>query len=147
MSPLGWFDRFDPFAEVTRLRGDINELFTRRWLPGFRRSAEYPPVNVTGVGDEIRVALECPGVTMDELDLSITGDMLTIRGERKPDEDVADRAYHRKERFVGKFVRSIQLPDRVAADKAEARYHNGVLEISIPRAEEAKPRKISIQAG
>jgi len=142
-----WFSHFDPFREMARLQRDMNELFDmRRWWPEWGRAREFPPMNVATVGDEIHVTAELPGLSLDAIDLSITGDTLTLKGERKPDECREQYTYHRMERTSGTFMRTIRLPDRIDPDKAEARYVNGILTVRIPKAEETKPRKISVQA-
>ena len=149
MAAFGLFDRFDPFAEIGRLQREVNELFdTRGWWRALgRRGGEFPQVNVVSIGDEVVVSAECPGMALADIELSITGGALTIKGKRTSDAKVPEQAYHRRERTFGSFARSIQLPERVAAEKAEARYVNGVLEVRIPHAAEAKPRKIAVTSG
>ncbi len=147
MAAFGLFDRLDPLGELGRLQREINDLFEgRQWVPGFMRRAEFPLVNVMTVGDDIKVAMECPGMTRDDIELSVTGDVLTVKGNRPAEKDVENERYLRRERRAGQFARSVQLPDRVQADKAEARYENGILTVTIPRAEEAKPKRIAVKA-
>lgn len=146
MAMRGMF--FDPFRELGNLQRQMNELLdTRRWWGERRpRGREFPPLNVTAAGDEIHVSAELPGVKLDDIALSITGDILTIKGERKPDGDVKEETYQRREREFGKFTRTIRLKQPVAGEKAEAHYANGILEIRIPKAEEAKSRKIAVRS-
>ena len=140
--------QWDPFDDLRRFQREVSSLFDPyRWWPQTRFArGEFPPVNVVEEGDSIRVTAELPGIDLQQIDLSITGDVLTIRGERKPVENVGDDAYHRRERPVGSFVRSVKLPDPVVGDQAEAQYVNGLLQITVPKAEEAKPRRISIRS-
>jgi HSP20 family protein len=112
---------FDRFAE-------------RRW---------FPAADVSETKDEMVLTFDIPGVTEKDLTLSITGDLLTLKGERRFEADEKDM-YHRVERVYGRFERSVQLPATVQTDKVTARYRDGVLEIKLPKAEEAKPREIKI---
>ena len=145
MTAFRWFGGVDPLREMARLQREINDLFDspRRYLRGLR-SEDFPPVALALDGDDVLVSVECPGLSLADFDVSVTGDTLTVRGERKPADEVGERAWHRRERFAGKFARSIQLPQRVNADKAEAHYVNGVLGIRIPRSEDSKPKRIAI---
>ena len=87
-----------------------------------------------------------PGVRPDEVDISVIGDILTVKGETKSEEETKDESYHRRELRYGAFARSIPLPTRVNHDKAEATFENGVLTITLPKAEEVKPKSIKIAA-
>ena len=149
MAILGWNHAWDPFREMARLQEELIDLFgTRRRGRGvWPRLREFPLMNVVAKRDEVVVSVELPGMKSDDVDLSITGDTLTLRGERKPAEVVPDGQYHRRERVFGAFVRTVTLPERVSPDKAEARYCNGVLTVSIPKSEEAKPRRIPVKLG
>jgi HSP20 family protein len=139
---------WDPFDDLHRFQSEIKALFDPRrwwteWGPG---TTEYPPVNVLEIGDDIRVTVELPGTELEDIDLSITGDTLTIRGERKAPDAAPDTAFHRREREFGAFVRSVILPDPVVGEKAEASYVDGLLQITVPKAEEAKPRRIAVRS-
>jgi HSP20 family protein len=87
-----------------------------------------------------------PGVSPDDIDIDVTGDALSISGERKPDEVAKEARYHRRERSYGSFSRTIQLPFMVDTNKVEANFKNGILMISLPRAEADKPKKITIKS-
>jgi len=147
MSAVRWLGRWDPLGEMARLQRDLNDLIGARRGVTPRGYEEFPPVSVHQAGDALLVTAECPGMTLQDIDISVLGDTLTLRGERRVEDDVKNVAYQRRERPFGKFVRSIQLPERIAAEKAEAQYVNGVLRIRIPKAEEAVPRRIEIRAG
>ena len=106
---------------------------------------DFPPVNLWLGENSVVVTAELPGIGADDVDISVQGDMLTLRGERKP-ESADGASWHRRERVYGRFSRSIQLPFRVDHDKVKARFDNGVLEIELTRPEADKPRKISVKA-
>jgi HSP20 family protein len=103
-----------------------------------------PLVDMWETKDDLYVAFELPGVREKEVSVSITGDLLTVKGERKWDREVKDESYHRLERVYGKFERAIPLPIPVQADRVKATYREGVLEIRLPKAEEIKPKEIKI---
>jgi HSP20 family protein len=94
--------------------------------------------------DDLFVALELPGIREKDVNVSITGDMLTVKGDRRFERDVTDEGYYRLERVYGKFERSMPLPIPVQADKVKATYRDGVLEIRLPKVEEVKPKEIKI---
>ncbi|PYO01037.1 MAG: Hsp20/alpha crystallin family protein [Candidatus Rokuibacteriota bacterium] len=103
-----------------------------------------PLVDMFETKDDLHVTFEVPGVREKEVNVSITGDLLTVKGERKWDKEQADGSYHRLERVYGKFERSLALPVPVQAGKVKASYRDGVLEIRLPKAEEIKPKEIKI---
>jgi HSP20 family protein len=103
-----------------------------------------PAVDIWETKDNLALAFEIPGVREKDLSVSITGDHLTVKGERRFDRDVKDESYHRLERVYGKFERTIQLPTDVQSDKIKATYRDGVLEITLPKAEAVKPKEIKI---
>ena len=92
------------------------------------------------------ITAEIPGVDPETLDISVTGETITLSGERQLEKVGEDVRYHRRERGSGQFKRSIQLPFPVEVDKIEATFRNGVLNVSLPRAEEDKPRKIDVKS-
>ena len=103
-----------------------------------------PLVDIYETKDDLFVNLELPGVREKDVHVSITGDMLTVKGERRFESDVKDEGYYRLERVYGKFERSIPLPIPVQAEKVKATYRDGVLEIRLPKVEEVKPKEIKI---
>jgi len=130
----------DPFWEFRRLQRDVNRLFR-----GYDGGAEaFPAVNVYSKGDEVLVTAELPGTSREDIHLSVTGNQLTIDGDRKPDEPAKDVVCQRRERTDGRFVRTIRLPYEVEEGKVSAKYKDGILNITLPRAEASKPRKIEI---
>ncbi len=133
---------WDPALEVGRLQDEMNRLF----LGATGAIHEYPPVNLFSNADGVLVTTELPGVKPEELDISVNGDLLTLKGARVEEKIGEQDVWHRRERFSGKFTRTVQLPFRVDPNAVAATFSKGVLSISLPRAEEDKPKKISIKA-
>ena len=94
--------------------------------------------------DHVVVTMDLPGLNEKDISLSITGDMLVLRGERRANTEVKQDSYYRGERWVGKFERTLPLPIPVQADKVKASYRDGVLTVSMPKVEEIKPKEIKI---
>jgi HSP20 family protein len=122
----------DGFLTRSPLRGDIAPAFT-------------PAVDIEETADEFVLKVDLPGMSQKDVKVSLTGDILTIRGERKPESDQKDGGVHRVERVYGSFERSFRLGTPVRNDKVKAQYRDGVLEIHVPKAEEAKVREIEVQ--
>jgi HSP20 family protein len=135
----------DMWEEMERLQREMNRLF--RTTRGTRLNAapSFPAINIWTSEEGQLISAEIPGVNPDELDISVTGEILTLSGERKPEQVGEDVRYHRQERGYGRFKRSIQLPFPVRTDGIEAAFKNGVLNVYLPRAEEDKPRKITVK--
>ncbi len=141
--------RWDPISEMMQLQNAVDRLFESdltSTMPLWRRSATawMLPLDVIETEDEFIVKASIPGIHPDELDISLTDNVLTIKGEIKV-EEAEDVRYHLRERRFGMFQRSISLPVPVNSDKVEAVYENGVLTLHIPKAEEVKPKHISIK--
>lgn len=131
------------WREMERLQSDMNQLLTN--MGGrLETPAGFPAMNVWAGEDEAVVTAEVPGISPDDIDLSVIGETLTISGERNPEHLGEDVVYHRRERGCGKFSRSIELPFRVDADRVEASFDRGILRIELPRAEADKPKRISV---
>lgn len=134
------------WREMNRLQRDMNRLFGNI-MPTHERSAtSYPAINIWADEDSALITAEIPGVSKDDLEINVTGDTLTITGERKQDELPEGARYHRRERSYGKFNRNIQLPYTVDINKVKANFINGVLEVNLPRIEAEKPKKIAVKA-
>ncbi len=118
---------------------------TWRRLPAEEMSWS-PPVELYEKDDKFVVRTEVPGVKEDDIDISMTGDTLTIKGERKVSKEVKEEEYHRCEVCYGSFSRSITMPAPVDVKGIEAAYEDGILEVSVPKAKEAKPSRIQIKA-
>jgi HSP20 family protein len=142
--------RWRPTRDLLSIREEMNRLFDDFFTgwPERRRGlleGEWAPsVNVAETDEDIVVTAELPGVKQDDVDITITNDVLTLKGEKKEEKEVQKKNYHRIERSYGSFQRSVSLPTGVQADKAKAKYKDGVLQITIPKVEEAKPKQIKI---
>ncbi len=142
-----WHRDWDPaFRELRRLQREMDRLFEGwefgRMLPA-RATHQHPPVNHFSTDEELVVQVELPGVGREDVDISLVGDTLTIRGERKQ-EQPQGAAYHRRERGAGPFARVVELSETVDPSKVQASYTNGLLTITLARAEEAKPKRIPV---
>jgi HSP20 family protein len=133
---------------MQRLRQDVDRLFTDA-SADIRRSgaAGYPAMNIWTNPDGAIVTAELPGINPEDIDISVQNDTLTLTGSRQPNGLQEDEIYHRRERGYGRFTRSFQLPFHVEAGKVEAVFDKGVLQVSVPRAEADKPKKITVKAG
>lgn len=134
------------WQEMERLQRDMNRLMGQSYAGRFQSAPSFPAVNLWVSDEGVIVTSEVPGVKPENIDISVVNEMLTINGERNPEEVDPQARYHRRERGCGKFARSIQLPFAVDANNVEAAFRNGVLQISLPRKEEEKPKKIKVVA-
>lgn len=132
----------DPLREMHRLRQEMNQVFSTLDHP---LGEEFPAVNAWLGQEDIVISAELPGVDPAKVDISVVGDTLTISGFRETEPLKEGESYHRQERRHGRFSRSLQLPFHVEAGKVEAKYDKGILQMTLPRAEADKPRKISVQ--
>ena len=142
--------RFEPFRGVTSLQDQINRVFH----DAFDRSAEEgsltpwaPAVDIYETEHELVVKADLPDVKPEDLDIRVENNILTIRGERKFEKKVNEDNYLRVERSYGSFSRSFSLANTVNTDAIKADYKDGVLTLSIPKREEAKPKQIRVQVG
>jgi len=133
----------DEGSELNRLRQEVLNLFSPGADPFFSRV--YPAINLTEGGDNLYVRAELPGVNPESLDISVIEGKLIIRGERKIEEEDQKTSYHRRERESGIFRRTISLPMKVDSGKVSASIKKGVLTITLPKSEEAIPRKITVK--
>jgi HSP20 family protein len=136
--------RWDPWGEVDRLQRELTSSFT---LPRRQSAGVYPPLNIHTGDDDVIITAEIPGIDPADIDITVTGDTLTIKGTRKAREVKQEETWHRRERGSGNFSRTVQLPYNVDGNKVQADYVKGVLKIVLPRAEADKPRKISVTPG
>lgn len=147
--------RYNPLGELVSLRTAMDRLFedsfvnplTFRTLALGEGSGVSPQVDIHQTDDEIVVTAALPGMKAEDLDITITGQQLTLRGELTADEEIKRDQYLYRERRFGSFSRSFELPVRVQGDRANATFTDGVLTLRIPKAEEVKPRQIRISAG
>jgi HSP20 family protein len=141
--------RWEPFREIVSLKDAADRLFEDGW-------ARYPrlwprlgerelPVDVYQTANEVVVKASIPGLKPEEVDISITGDTLTIKGEHKDEKEIKEENYIYKERRYGTFSRSLLIPVKVKSDKAEAVFEDGILTLTLPKAEEVKPKQIKVK--
>lgn len=133
------------WAEMERLQREMNHLFRSSSGVRLNTAPSFPAMNIWASDEGQMITAEIPGVEPDDLEISVTGEILTLSGTRKPDLAGEETRYHRQERGYGRFKRSIQLPYPVDSTKIEANFKNGILKISLPRSEDDKPRKISVK--
>ena len=135
------------FHEFARMRRDMDRLFgdTAGVVPDSFGSGVFPAVNVAEDGEALRVEAEIPGIRPEDLDITITGKTLTLRGERKL-EEVGNVSYHRRERKGGSFHKAITLPHEINTEKIEAKFKDGVLTLVLPKPEHVGPKRIAVQA-
>jgi HSP20 family protein len=141
--------RWEPVREMMTLREAMDRLFDDAFTrPINLRDGGWsaPAVDMYQTDDEVTVKVALPGFKADEVQINVTGDVLTLRGEMKHEEDQKDKAWHIREHRWSSFERSVALPTAVTADKASADFENGILTITLPKAEEVKPKTISVKA-
>lgn len=136
----------EPWRELHQLQLDLDSLL-RKVKPKTReRALDFPPINIWSNDNEVLLTAEIPGISIEDLDLTVQHDQLTIKGNRKPYETTENEVFHRQERSFGKFIRTIALPFSVEQEKVNAKYRNGVLTVTLPRAEHDKPKQIKIKS-
>ncbi len=148
---------FNSFREMEQLRREIDQVFNRMWpstgrekwplsfLPGVA-ARQYPRINLSEDADKFYVEALAPGIDPKNLNVSVVGNTVTLSGEKTATPgNVKPEAYHRNERAAGRFVRTVELPAPVNAGAVQAEYKNGVLCVSLPKADEAKPKSIAVK--
>lgn len=145
---------WDPFSEIARIQRELDTVMDGRtggrrqaaFLPG-REARAYPLTNLYEDADNLYVEALAPGIDSDNLNLTVVRNTLTLSGEKPAPQKVNPESFHRNERAAGKFIRSIDLPTDVNADKVNALYRDGLLTITLPKAESARPRQIKVVTG
>jgi len=132
--------------EMERLQREMNRVYDSFYPSQLRPAPGYPALNIWTNENGLSITAEVPGIKPEDIDISVVGETLTLSGERYPDGLPEDAQYHRQERGYGKFSRTIQLPFPVDVNKVEATFKNGVLQVSLPRAEADKPKKIVVKS-
>ncbi len=130
---------WDPWSEFDRMQRAL-------WRGFSTPSADFPLVNVWVTADEAIVTTEIPGVDPKSIDISVAAKTLTIRGSRDPEELKEGESYHRRERWLGQFTKTVEMPFTIEAGKVDATFSKGILRITAPRAEAEKPKKISVKS-
>jgi len=142
--------RWEPFREMTSLRDAMDRLFEDSFVRPSRFFTDggrgQLPIDMYQTSNEVVVKATLPGFKPDEVDISVTGDTLNIKAEHKEEQEVKDEDYFYRERRYGSFMRSVSIPVQVKSDKAEAVFENGVLTLTLPKAEEIKPKQIKVKA-
>lgn len=133
------------WSEMDRLQREMNRLFNTTTSPRTRPAPSYPALKVWADEESVLVTAEIPGVEAEDLDIRVEEGTLTLSGERKTEELPEGVTYHRRERSYGTFTRSLTLPFRIDSEGVEAVLKNGVLSLTLPRAEEDKPKKLEIK--
>jgi HSP20 family protein len=134
------------WREMEDLQRQMNRLFDDFFPSRYRLAREYPAMNIWADEESVLVTAELPGIQGKDLDINVLGENLTISGSRPQDEVPEEAQYHRRERGSGKFNRSIQLPYLVDVKKVNATFKDGILSITLPRAESDKPKRIMVKA-
>ncbi len=139
-----------PFRELERMRREMDRLWDSflEGRPGRKveEIAEWlPTLDVSETKNELVVRAEIPGIDTKDIDISLTNDLLTIKGEKKQEKEEKGENYHLVERSYGSFTRAIRLPKEVQGDKISASYKNGILKVTLPKSEEAKKKEIKIK--
>ena len=144
--------RWEPFRDLISLREAMDRLVEDSFVrpsPGWPVAAGPGTlaVDVYETDDDVVVKTAIPGIKPEDIDISLTGDTLTIKGETKSEEEVKEENYIRREMRYGSFARTVTVPAPVVADKANAEFEDGVLTLTLPKAEEIKPKTIKIKGG
>ncbi|HEY1252903.1 MAG TPA: Hsp20/alpha crystallin family protein [Thermoanaerobaculia bacterium] len=146
--------RWDPYREVSSLQDRLNRVFggyaygrRERDDDEMQLSAWAPPVDIAEEKDRILITAELPGFKENEIEIQSENGMLSLRGERKFEKETEGKSYHRVERSYGQFVRSFSLPNNVDREKIKATFKDGLLQVELPKREDAKPRTIRITPG
>jgi HSP20 family protein len=146
-SPAGWTN----FGRLTDLREEIDRLFDYP-LAELARTSQVlsgwtPALDLHEDNENLTVHVELPGMKKEDIEVSLQDGSLSISGERKNEQKFDDAKVYREERYVGRFQRTVHLPSSVAANRIKAQYKDGILTITLPKTEEAKPRQINLQEG
>jgi HSP20 family protein len=143
--------RWDPFRDVLSLRDAMDRLFEESWVRPFRawplgtNGSLTVPVDMYETDDSLVVSAAVPGLKPEDVDITISGNVLTIKGEFKAEEKGKRGSVHFQERRYGRFQRSVSLPSIVDTEAVEATFENGILKVTLPKTEEARPKQIPVK--
>ena len=145
MNIIKW-RQYDPFRELWNIQGEMNKLFNKSLSKDAEQSFT-PALDIHEEKDKYVVKADLPGMKQEDIGIDLNEDVLTIKGEKKHELEDKSKSFHRVERFYGTFERSIVLPSNIEAEKIDASYRNGVLEVVLPKTEREskKTRKIDIK--
>ena len=139
--------RWEPAREMVTLREAMDRLFDDAFTRPFSITGQQAlAIDMYQTDEDLVVKATLPGMKAEDVQISITGDMLTIKGEYKEKSETKEKAYHLREQRYGSFERTLGLPTEVVSDKAKAEFEDGILTITLPKAEEVKPRTITVKA-
>jgi HSP20 family protein len=141
--------RYRPRTDMFNLRDELNRIFDGfyRGVPDTNeRFTTYgPDVDIKETNNDVHISVEIPGIDQKDIKVHVRENVVTLRGEKKRQQEIENTNYHLSERCFGSFERSFTLPTNIQADKVSATYTNGVLNINLPKAEEAKPKEIPVK--
>lgn len=151
-APVSWdrdmdrtFRLFDRMMEEFWRRPFPGLWEPERWWPSRAVSMRMPALDVYEEKDEVIVKADLPGLSKEDVDVNLSGKTLTIKGEKKQEEEVKEKDYYRRERSYGSFVRSVELPAEVKPEEIKATFKDGVIEVRLPKTEEAKKKTITVK--
>lgn len=138
--------RWEPWTELNRLSREMDRLFGNRGvrMSGPLSVGSYPALNMWEDENHFYTECELPGLNLDDLEIYVTGNQLTIKGQRRPPEHDSG-TWHRQERGYGQFTRMVELPGEVDGNRVSAEFSNGVLTVTLPKTEAVKPRRIEVK--
>ena len=148
MTLLTRYDRFNPFEDLTTLRNQFDRMLARlnpEFDEELLNTPWAPPADVIETKDAITIKVELPGFNEKDIHVEMENGVVTLLGERKLFKELPEKGYRQIERFYGKFVRNFVLPPNVEFNKITATYTNGLLELTLPKKEEAKPKTIHVE--
>ena len=143
--------RWDPFREMSALQERMNQLFSNVRGQGNVREEELirstwiPAVDIFETPEAVVLKAELPGITAQDISVEVKDNILTLKGEKKFEKETKEENYHRMERSYGSFQRAFTLPETVQQEKAKAKFRDGILEIALPKVEDARPRRIKVE--
>lgn len=146
----GTISKLSPFSLVEDLQTDLNRFFDSSLLNMSKDFGEssigswLPSTDIHDLGDKLVVQTDLPGLNKDDIEVTVQGNTLFIRGEKKHEDKVQDAGFIRSERFFGQFERALPLTDDIDSSKVDAAYKNGVLTVTVAKREEAKPKQITV---
>ncbi len=141
--------RRDPRRDAGRLRTELDRLFEdalRAWPLGTREDL-YPTVDIYEGDGKYEAHVDLPGIDPEDVEINVTGNQVTVRGEMKEEDEKTEGNVYWKERYSGQFARSFELPVAIESDNVEAVYEDGVLKIDLPKADEERPKSIKVKRG
>lgn len=148
MALIRWSPRrevWDPFASLAEIHDEINRAFGASWRRQAGEAVFSPAIDVVVEKDNVIVKADLPGLTKDDVSVTLQDNYLTITGEKKHESEQKEANYFLSERVYGSFTRTVELPLPVDAKKIEARFKDGTLQVTLPKSEEAKPKQIEVK--